>query len=265
MTYSQATKKTYLQAVVFPVFSLLIGSFCSGLSAQNEPITLQVYTEVRGANEYTINPDGSLTPESPATSLIHAILARSGIDYELSIYPWARISQALDSEPNLIAYPVTRTEEREDRWLWLGMIQPLKYNLYGLRENLNSLPTTLDEARDYRVATINGDVVDLYLEGLGFDNLINIVDLSRAPFMLVRGRFDLFPQGEHRLGEFSELNALAPDALVPVIPLEAISTALYFAMSKQTHADTITVLEQAYRAVITDGTFEEIMGISVEP
>lgn len=258
--------KAAVFAISVPAFLVSFGllAITFPASAQGNDPVLQVYTEVRNSSELKLDAAGNRFVDNPDTRLLDAMLTASGLRYELTVYPWARISQGLDLERNLLAYPVTRTRSREDRWQWVGPIQPLDYYFYGLRAEQSRLPSSFAEARRFRIGTINGDVIDEYLEDRGFDNLVNMVDISRAPLLLMRGRFDLFVLGQHRIDEFIALHEIEADTLVPMIRLDDISTALYFAMSKQTDPELRDRLEQAYAQIVADGTFEATMGFTID-
>lgn len=262
----QATNlKSTLSCLIQRALLGLCLMFSGSSLAQIPDITLQVYTEVRNSNELQQDTDGNRNVNNRETRLLFAMLNEAGFAFDLKVYPWARISQGLDSEVNMLAYPVTRTASREQRWQWIGPIQPLDYYFYGLRTEQAVLPANFTEAKNFRIGTINGDVIDEYLQSQGFENLVNMVDISRAPLLLMRGRFDLFVLGQHRIEEFIALHEVEPDTLVPMFRLDEISTALYFTMSKQTEPQVLNRLIEAYNRIVADGTFEEIMGYSIAP
>jgi polar amino acid transport system substrate-binding protein len=230
----------------------------SGPLAAQTPV-LQVYTEVRNNQELTINSAGETLVDNPATRLLAALMAEAGLQYQLRVYPWARIQQGLDNDPNVLAYPVTRTVSREQRWLWVGEIQPLRYYLYGRRDHAERLPRSLDQARELRVGTIQGDVIDSYLASKNFTRLVHMTDVSRAPLMLMRDRFELFAMGAHRIPEYAELHGFDIDSLIPAVPLSDISTALFFALSRNSAPELLARLSAAYQTIVADGTFTRIM------
>ncbi len=234
------------------------------LVAGNTPLAaqtpvLQVYTEVRNNQELTTNSAGETLVDNPATRLLAALMADAGLQYQLRVFPWARIQQGLDNDPNVLAYPVTRTATREQRWLWVGEIQPLRYYLYGRRNHAERLPRSLEEARELRIGTIQGDVIDSYLADKNFTRLVHMTDVSRAPLMLMRDRFELFAMGAHRIPEYAELHGFEIDSLIPAVPLSDISTALFFTLSRNSSPELLARLSAAYQKVVADGTFDRIM------
>lgn len=238
---------------------LLLAGLTTSLMAQPGIPVLTVYTEVRNNNELRSDPSGNSVVDNPASRLLDAMLTEANLQYDLHVYPWARIRQGLDNERNLLAYPVTRTASREQRWLWVGEIQPLSYYLYGSRERLDELPRSLEAAREFRVGTVQGDVIDTYLEANNFTALVRMTDVSRAPLMLERGRFDLFAMGAHRISEYTDLYGIDAQSLVPVVALTEISTALYFTMSRDTDPALLEQLRAAYQRIVANGTYARIM------
>ena len=169
---------------------------------------LAIYTEVRYPADYIQTTDGAELPSSYASELVHALVEKTGLPYTIEVVPWARAVQAIDSEPNVIVYSMTRTPEREPLYHWIGEIRPMNIHLFGLREREAELPTTLQRARDYRIGNLRNDVVDEYLSGEGFPNLVYFRDFSRAISMLQRGRIDLIPFAEHGIDEFLTAGAM---------------------------------------------------------
>lgn len=256
---------------IYPAYllALLLAVMATTLTAQSPALesvfTIDVYTEVRNNSELTRSASGESVVDNAASRLLAALLAAADIDYTLHVYPWARIQQGLDTDANVLAYPVTRTAAREQRWHWVGEIQPLRYYLYGHSDQSYRLPLSLDAARDLRVGTIQGDVIDTYLAGQGFSQLVHMTDISRAPLMLVRDRFDLFAMGAHRIPQYAELHGIDSDSLVPVVPLTEISTALFFALSRNSDPQLLARLRSAYQTIVADGSLAQIMGTQLAP
>lgn len=221
--------------------------------------SLAVYTEVRNPPVLTFNEDGSAEIRNPATRLVEALLAEAGIDYRINVLPWARLQLTLQDAHNTLAYPVGRTPEREQEYEWIGLIRPLEMNLYGLRERAPELPTTLDEAASYRIASIRGDVVDTHLRKLKFPHLISISSNAPRVELLERGRVDLVPFAAHGVESFLRENNYAVDTLYPAVNLTHVTDGLYIIMSKASDPALVARLKQAYQRLIDNGTYSDIM------
>lgn len=241
--------------------NLLAGCFiCSGLIAADSYPVIELHAQVRIAN-MAVNDDSEIaTGPSESTQLIMAVLEEAGLDYEFNLSPWTRIYQLLESRPNVLSYPVARIPEREDTVFWIGMMRPIRLSLYGLKENSDRLPTTLEASRDFRIGVLRDDAIDNYLLSQGFEDLIRFSSLENSLDMLQRGRFDLFPFEAVGIERTLQQENLPPDLVVPMVPLEAISTESFFALSLATDDVVKRRLRAAYVEIVASGAFESIMG-----
>lgn len=229
--------------------------------AQTTDQALAVYTEVRNPPILSFNEAGDPEIRNLATRLVEAMLEEAGIPYQINVVPWARLQLSLAQSANSLAYPVGRTPDREDRFEWIGLIRPLEMNLYGLRSRATELPTTLEAAADYRIASIRGDVVDSYLHNLGFPNLVNISFNAPQVELLLRGRVDLVPFAAHGVEAFLQEHNYPVDTLYPAVNLSHVTDGLYIIMSKSSDPVLVNKLRQAYQALHDNGTYSELTGL----
>jgi polar amino acid transport system substrate-binding protein len=216
---------------------------------------LTVYAELEEADNY---PPGSTVPVpiGPGGDLIALLLAEAGMEADIRVVPWPRLIRALDSRRNVLAFSMTRTPEREDRYHWIGMIRPVSFKLWSLAERADEFPDTLEEARDYRISAIRGDVVENFLRNSGFTNLVYLSESSNTLTMLRRDRIDLMPYIESGIESYLARRNATPDTLVPVIDLDAISTGHYVVMSKPSDPELVQQLKDAYQAVLSRGDWQ---------
>ena len=160
----------------------------------------------------------------------------------------------------MLAYTLVRTAEREDAYHWVGLVRRIDSYLYGLRRREASLPTTLAEARNYRTASIRDDAYDNLLRSLDFTDVVYINNASPWLTLMERGRMDLIPYGEQAMTDYLERQGIAIDRVVPLVRLEALSTGLYFALSKDTDITTVERLQTAYQQLISNGSYARIIG-----
>jgi len=236
---------------------LATGAYVQG--AESLP-RIQIYTEVRNAANIAANRQGQSYVDNPGTGLILALLEEAGLEYDIHLVPWARIMQTLQTQPNTLAYSLSRTAQREALFHWIGLIRPVDVYLFGLADRLPDLPDTLEQARDYRIGTIRGDFADEYFSRLRFPNLVYIGNKTPWLTMMERDRIDLVPFGVHGIKEFLEQRDQPADRLVPVVRLDALSTGLYIALSKSSDPEIQTRLKDAYQMIVADGRYESLMG-----
>lgn len=262
MENNQTVIKPMLNEIVSrSLISLLLGCsiWQSSTAAESSPV-IELHAQMRmanmGANEDTEVPRST----SESTQLIVTLLERAGYPYKFSLSPWSRIFQLLETRPNILSYPVARIPDREDNLYWVGMMRPIAISLYGLRKNRDQLPTTLDAAKDFQVGVLRDDAIDNYLVSQGFENLVRFSNLENSLDMLQRERFDLFPFDAVGAERILQQKNLSADLLVPMVPLEAISTESFFVLSLSSDPDIKRRLRETYIELVEDGTFERIMG-----
>ncbi len=231
--------------------------FCGPVFAQE--VNIMAYTQVRNSANISTDAEGNPIPIDIGTRLFQAIMAESQLPYEITIAPWARIIQYLDVQPNILAYTLVRTEEREERYHWIGLVNYIESYLYGLSDRADELPTTIDDARAYQIGSVRDDAYDNLLHSLDFPNIVHINNNAPWLALLERRRIDLVPFSDQAISEYLRQQGEAQDRLVRAVRLEELSTGLYIAMSKQSDPELVAQLRRAYRTIVENGTYETIM------
>lgn len=239
---------------------VFVACFClaaplSGYTAEQQ---LTVYAELEEAAN--LDPvTGELIPIGPGHKIVVAVLARAGFEADVRVVPWTRVIRALDSQANILGISMTRTPSREDQYHWIGLIRPINVKLWALPERANEFPEALEDALDYRISAIREDVVERYLLGRGFRNLVYISENSNTLTMMRRDRVDLMPYIESGIESYLERKNEPPDVLVPIYDLEEISTGHYIVMSKNSDPELVKLLQDSYQAVVDSGEFDSII------
>lgn len=257
--FSRAFFYVIIGTLLFPGLAFAQKSLMQQSESQDaEPIFLTVYTEESYPLNYTDSEAENYPIAGYATELIRAILDHAAIDFKIEMVPWGRAIQAIDNRENVVVYSMTRSIERENKYLWIGQILPLDYYLYGLKSNLEMLPKTLEDAKALNVGIVRGDVTGDYLIANGFNGLTYVSEPSSNLQMLKRGRIDLFPFNSQGVGPMIEKNDFDPAEFVGVVRLDTISTGLYFALSSQTNPVVFQRLQASYNAIVDGGEYDRI-------
>ncbi|MCE3262702.1 MAG: amino acid transporter substrate-binding protein [Pseudoduganella sp.] len=110
--------------------------------------------------------DGKVTGFS--TEVIEAVLREIGAQCEFRVMPWARAYATALHEENVLIYSMIRMPEREHLFKWVGVVSPPDSSyLFALRERGIRLKS-LQDAKRYKIGTVNGDAREQYLEAQGF-------------------------------------------------------------------------------------------------
>ncbi|CAN7331857.1 transporter substrate-binding domain-containing protein [Pseudoduganella sp. LjRoot289] len=140
-----------------------LGLICFAGIANATTTVLCVTEENRPVNFWA---NGKVTGFS--TEVVEAVLKEIEVPANFQIMPWARAyATALHTE-NVLIFSIMRTSEREHLFKWVGVVSPPDSSyLFALRARKLKLDK-LDDARNYKIGTINGDAREQYLESKGF-------------------------------------------------------------------------------------------------
>ncbi len=210
---------------------------------------------------YNMTVDGKLT--GMGTEVVQAVLDEVGEAAHIQSMPWARAYDiALNSE-NVLIYSIARTPQREALFKWVGVIAPTRWYLFslpGTQFNLKSL----DDARQYQIATVKEDVGEQYLIDKGFAIGRNLQSSNKYEHnyeKLKAGRVDLWISNElnaHYLVRHASGN---PDeTAVPQLSLDDLGGAngLCMAFSRSTPDEVVERFRQALARVRADGRYDAI-------
>jgi polar amino acid transport system substrate-binding protein len=229
--------------------------------AQAGQPSLVVYAESNSLDSWPVQTDEGEVIEGYATDLVRSLLTKIGYEADIRIVPWPRLMNFLLNEPNVLGFNMTRTFEREEQFQWIGEIRPVEFQLWGIKERLNELPRTLAEAREYRVAAYRNDVVEQYLLSEGFTNIVYVTDSFDSVAMLQRRRIDFLPYSALAMEDFKTRNEYARNEIVPLIDLEAVSTAHYLVMSKNSDRELVIRLMDTFQSMVESGEHAKLLNL----
>ncbi|MEM7360945.1 MAG: transporter substrate-binding domain-containing protein [Pseudomonadota bacterium] len=205
--------------------------------------TIEVLTE---ATPFTvIRPDEAHTGE--ATIFVKNVLARANIESEIQYTPWKRSYQYALTQPNVLIYPIARTNEREEQFEWIGSIIPVSYFLFKLKARDDIALEEIYDAKQYTIGVVNKHAHHEYLSGKGFDNFQAVNNSEQNLRKLLLGRIDLFPLSSGGLFPLCRQVQIDCSQIVPVMALEDFSDGLYMAFSKNSDSAAIEQIKQAYK------------------
>lgn len=228
------------------VYCVFLFITCVSLSTIADDNHISVVTEQAYPLQYSEN--NKVVGE--ATELVHAVLKASNVDYDISLLPWARAYQRALSEPNTLIYSIARTEQREQKFKWIGTVTTLDYFLVALDTLELEQPITLDSLKKLKIGVRRNSATHQYLEKQGFNNLYLVSNPGQNINMLNSKRIDLFPANYTHFKQSCLRLAVDCENLRPVFKLEGVSTSLYFAFSNATDDALVDRVRQAYLQVM---------------
>ena len=211
---------------------------------------------------YNMTIDGKVTGMS--TEVVEAVLAEAGVQATIRSMPWARAyDMALNAE-NVLIYSIARTPQREDLFKWVGPFAEMKMHLYSMPGTHYDI-RTLDDARQYQIATVKDDVGEQYLVAQGFvigKNLQSSNKYEHNYAKLKEGRVQLWISNElnaHwlvRQGSGDPAQRAVPQL---AIDLGGLKNSLGMAFSHQTDDALVRRVSEALERVRADGRYDAIM------
>jgi polar amino acid transport system substrate-binding protein len=207
-----------------------------------------------------------LTESSPPTSMregdsvigsgtdkVREIMARTDTAYTLELLPWRRAYALVQQRADACLFSTSRTPEREPLFKWVGPTDEAEWVLLGRADRHYDLHT-LEDARDLRIGTYNGDARDEYLRTRGFQvdpaphDLIN-------PRKLLLNRIDLWAASFKRGTTVLARNGWEKK-IVPVLSFNRVG--LYLACNRAVPSALIDKMNAALEAMGRDGTMKRI-------
>ncbi|RMF14321.1 MAG: hypothetical protein D6758_11740, partial [Gammaproteobacteria bacterium] len=178
------------------VWWILISLWSTAAFAAQHEETLRVVTEPSIPLQY--EEKGEL--RGVAVDIVRETLSRAGVPWRMYMMPWARAYKMATTQPDILIFSISRTEQREPLFHWVGPIVPIEYGLYALRERDDIRVETLTDAMQYRIGVTNQDVRHQYLLSKGFregdtHGLFPVSDQALNYRMLFAGRIDLIAMG----------------------------------------------------------------------
>jgi len=199
-----------------------------------------------------------------ATEVVKAVLEEAGEDVRIRSMPWARAYDIALNNENVLIYSVARTPQREPLFKWVGVIAPTRWYLFSLPGTEFDLKT-LDDARQYQIATVKADVGEQYLIDKGFAVGRNLQSSNKYEHnyqKLKAGRVDLWISNELNAHYLVRQASGDPNEVaVPQLSLDDLGGAdgLCMAFSRDTSDEVVERFRQALARVRADGRYDAIV------
>ncbi len=215
---------------------------------------LYIYTELNGESGYYDN-DGNL--EGAGIDIVREIQKRLGSNDEIKALSWARAYHELENKKNVALFLTTLTDERKEKFKWVGPILTLEWTFFVKSNSLINC-NSLNQARLIdSIGVIRNDIRDKYLTELGFENLDRTRDSKSNIEKLLLGRGDMILSSD--VGAYLSLKEIGRDIseIKPLCNIKSFN--LYIAFSKKTSNDIVIQWENTFKEIYDDGTFKRIL------
>nr|WP_315182830.1 transporter substrate-binding domain-containing protein [uncultured Albidiferax sp.] len=186
-----------------------VGLWACALAAQAVE-TIKILTEEYPP--YNFTDKGRIT--GLGTEVVQAVLKEIHIEGQFQSLPWARAYDIAQSSESVLIYSINRSKDREKLFKWVGPITPTDFYLFSLKSR-NLHLTSLEEAKQLQIGTVNQDIGEQYLVSQGFALGHNLQSSARYELnyeKLKLGRVDLWVVNE--MGAYFMVRQVGDDPAV---------------------------------------------------
>lgn len=146
-------------------------------------------------------------------------------------YNYDTLNYKMYSDLNTIFYPIVRTSLNYDDYIYIGPVMKVRYAFFALKENKEYESNKLTDFRTLKIALMQGDITERYLEDNVFKSLLKIKDPQRLVEGLYSGQYRIIAINYESLKYYEDLLDLDNDLIMPLYNLDDISTYVYFCMN----------------------------------
>lgn len=200
--------------------------------------------------------DGSLSGFS--TDVVQALAKSVGDQLNIKVFPWARAYETASSVKNTMIFSMAKSEERLEKFLWVGDLHEIRAYFWGLKTQFPNPPYPVDELKSYRIATALNSSEFHYLK---HHNFTNIYPVSKEEFrltMIVKKRTDIIYETVPSFYAISEAQGLDVNLFTKLTPVEGDNLTLSIAFNKNSDADLVSKYQQAFIKLTHSGKFKEL-------
>ena len=206
---------------------------------------------------YNMTQNGETT--GIAVDMLAAILEHADTETTVSdvkVTPWARGYATAQRQPNTVLFSTTRTQQREDKFVWVGPIVPTRIGVIG-KKNGPAITGVADLA-DTKTATIRDDVAEQLLlkKGLSQSAIHAVANQNAIVNLLERGRVQYWAY-ETNVARYILKQRGVAGAYETKHVLE--ESKLYYAFHPDSDPDAIAAFRDAFRAVKGSDTYQTIL------
>ncbi len=219
---------------------------------QTPPGKLQMVTE--DYPPITFMQNGK--PAGLVTDMVKEIADRLDISTNIKLTSWKNAYNMALVHPNVILFSAARTEEREDKFHWVGPAGQNKAILYA-KEGSDIQVNSLEEAKNVdAIATTADWWTQKYLKDHGFTNLVSSTEPTANVQQLMNGEVQLSIFTDLTVSKIVKNAGYSMDDMKPV--LTVTKREFYIAISKGTSPEMVEKWRSTLSEIKKDGTFAEI-------
>ena len=170
------------------------------------------------------------TPRGLDVELVSAILAEAKIDYQLRLYPWARVKRLLDTGAAEMAFQFAGTPERQAQYELVGPIRSGSTVFMTTRKIALKNWHSLDELQPYVIGQVRGYAYESAFDQADLSRDISAQNPRQLVSMLLAGRIDIIVGDRLQLQHY--VHEQRADDNVRILPNPLVEMPRYVAFKK---------------------------------
>lgn len=207
---------------------------------------------------YAYRENGKLIGAS--VEQIERMMTATGQEYTMEMMPWARALALAEKQPRHCVFTTTHNAERDPHFKW---VEPLLWGRTLLVRKAGTAvsPTTIEQARDFKVGATRDDFTADLLKAKGFAKIDLATDFNLNLKKLMLGRIDMMPMAEDY---YNKLRREGTEIDRVLLLSEQIFS---LACNKSVADEEIVRMQSALDRIIADGTQAKLFqkyGIEIE-
>jgi len=228
---------------------------CCTFSLPNFSNEISVVTEYLAPYQVK-NNDGSLGGFS--TEVIHALFKITNDTPNIRVLPWARAYATAKHNKNTMIFSIAKTKSRLANFHWIGDLIYEEYYFWGLKSNVTLKSLSLEQLKQYRVATSRSSNEYEYLIEQQFDHIYPVVNEDQRTKMLYRNRIDIIIETEITLKALTKKLDLDFSQLNKLLFIDGLDTTLSIAFNINSDPSLIKTYQQAFLQLEKSGQLKAI-------
>ena len=210
---------------------------------------------------YTCSKNGKI--EGVVSEIIRAALDRSGLDYTIEVYPWARAYEMAKKEKNVLIYSIFKLPTREHLFKWIE-IDGLSVNMYlfSPKHRTDIHLNELDDAKKYKIGVTRETSTHHFLLSKGFTEGVNLFPVNSEEQNTLKSqpatmRIDLTTGDKLSLARWLKLSGLPSDYWKEQVLL--FQEDFYMAFGLRTSDEIVDKVHKAFHEIRDEGKFDAIV------
>ena len=194
------------------------------------------------------------------TEIVKQTCVLAEIECDIKLLPWNRSMAMTHKNNHSGIYSISRTQERENSYKWVGPLVASKNYLFRLKSRSDIDVHDISSATVYSIAAPRNDIYETLLQERGFKNLLQVSSKFEGVKLFLAGKIDLLIASELTLPyqlEEHGVNLAMLEQLIP-FPVPELK-GNYLALHPDIAPEQVNKLQQALNSLYISGKVEQLI------